>query len=70
MIALTPTPITNQADGPLLLTDVQAAARIGISRRTLWALVSKGEFPAPVRVAGLRMTRWKREEIEWWVSQL
>ena len=57
-------------DAPLLLTDAQAAAMAGLSRRTVWSLVSQGLFPAPVKVPGVRMTRWKRSDVQAWVDAL
>ncbi len=54
----------------LLLTDQQTAALAGISRRTVWSLVSQGLFPAPVKVPGVRMTRWKRSDVQAWVEAL
>ena len=60
----------NPTDAPLLLTDAQAAALAGLSRRTVWSLVSQGLFPAPVKVPGVRMTRWKRSDVQAWVDAL
>lgn len=67
MIATT---TASDATAALLLTDRQAAALAGVGRRTLWALVSKGEFPPPVRLPGARATRWRRADVVAWVDAL
>ena len=43
-----------------LLTLAQAARRIGVSQRTLQAMVRAGEFPHPVR----RNARWLRVPLQ------
>ena len=68
--ATTSSPPVPAPDLPLLLSDHQVAAMAGISRRTVWSLVSQGLFPAPVKIPGLRMTRWRRDDIERWVDDL
>lgn len=47
---------------PELLTVRQVAARLGIGVSTIWRAVSKGSFPAPIKIAG--STRWRRTDIE------
>ncbi|MCY4652261.1 MAG: AlpA family transcriptional regulator [Dehalococcoidia bacterium] len=41
--------------------------RIGLSRSTLWRLISDGQFPAPIRL-GPRATGWIEEEVDDWIS--
>lgn len=37
-----------------------------ISRSTLWRIMQQEDFPKPVVLMGLK--RWRREEIETWLS--
>jgi predicted DNA-binding transcriptional regulator AlpA len=53
---------------PLLISDVAAAAWLGVSRATFWRRVTDGTFPPPVRIHGV--TRWMREELEEAVKRL
>lgn len=39
---------------------------IGLSRSTIYRLMSEGRFPRPIRV-GPRAVRWPRTEIETWL---
>jgi prophage regulatory protein len=41
--------------------------RVGFSRSTIYDFVSKGRFPAPVRI-GIRAVGWLESEIEAWVQ--
>ena len=66
--ALPPVPDGSPAAVPLLLKDLEVSALIGMSRRWLWQAVSKGTFPAPVRIG--RAARWRRAEVEAWVEEL
>ncbi len=47
--------------GPLVLRDREVGELLGVSRRTVWRLSSRGELPAPIEIGGSR--RWLREEI-------
>lgn len=47
----------------LYLSDVQTAARYGVSRMTIWRWVRQGIFPAPVKI-GPGCTRWPLERLE------
>lgn len=49
-----------------LLTAGQTAELVGISVRTVWRLVSAGEFPSPRKIG--TATRWKRSEVEDWIA--
>ncbi|MDD4889885.1 MAG: helix-turn-helix domain-containing protein [Phycisphaerae bacterium] len=66
----TPAPATSRAATkeivPLALSDVQAAALLGISRGHLWTLNSSGRLPAPVKLG--RSVRWIRSELESWLA--
>jgi len=54
-----------------LLIDVREVARLlTVKPRTVWRLVATGRLPPPVRIPGLRATRWRRSEVENWCSSL
>jgi len=50
---------------PLLLSAVEAAKALGISRSQLYSLHSAGRVPLPVRLG--RRTLWSREELAQWI---
>ena len=52
-----------------LLTRREVEAMTGLSRSTLYALMSRGTFPRPLRVGG-RAVRWSLAEIERWIANL
>ena len=55
-----------KAIGPLLITVDQVAELLQVSSRTVWRLRSKGDLPAPLRVAG--GIRWRLFEIQAWID--
>ncbi|PLC40305.1 dipicolinate synthase [Ralstonia pickettii] len=42
--------------------------RVGLSRSTIYRLISTGEFPSPVRL-GPRSVAWRAEEVDEWVNR-
>lgn len=62
--------IGRDADRRLLITVEDTAAITGLGVRTLWRLVSAGEFPKPVRIPGLRAARWRCADVREWVDTL
>ena len=42
-------------------------ARTGVSRSTIYKMVSIGSFPAPVRI-GMRAVAWVEQDIEKWLA--
>jgi prophage regulatory protein len=52
---------------PLLIPASEVARLLGISKRTLWRLLSAGKLPAPVRLGN--NVRWRLDEVEQWISQ-
>lgn len=46
----------------VLLTPEKVAEHLGVHAVTLDRLVRRGEFPAPVKIAGRR--RWRRETVD------
>jgi predicted DNA-binding transcriptional regulator AlpA len=70
-----PTPAsadTRDGDAALpLLLDVAGVSNVtGLSIRTWWRLVSTGEAPAPLRIPGVRSTRWRYADVAAWVETL
>lgn len=51
---------------PLLLSPEEFARELRVSVRSLRRLVAAGRVPAPCRVG--RSLRWRRSEVERWVS--
>lgn len=52
----------------LLLSDREAARRLGVSRSTWWRRVRDRTMPQPVRIGGA--TRWRADEIEAAIEEL
>ena len=50
-----------------LLRLPSVVARTGYSRSSLYALIAKGEFPAPVSL-GARAVAWPSDEIDQWIA--
>lgn len=61
---VTPPQVVRVGDWPLLLDVKLAAAYLGFSTRTIWSMSTKGQLPAPIKVPGLRSTRWRRADLE------
>ena len=45
----------------------QVEARVGLSRSTLYAMIRRGEFPAPVRLTRFAVG-WKESDIDDWLA--
>ena len=52
---------------PLLIPAERVAELLGISKRTLWRLLSAGRLPEPVRLGGV--VRWNQGELQDWIEQ-
>jgi len=64
----TPTEATGDGDAaPLLLTVSQVGRLLQLSPRSVWRLLSAGEFIEPVRLGG--SVRWRRAEVDRWVAE-
>lgn len=50
------------------LSDAQIAARIGVSRNSVWRWVRNGTFPKPIKLSE-RVTRWRASEVEAWAAE-
>ena len=49
-----------------LLNVIDVAARLRISPRQVWKLVSSGRLPEPVRLS--RSVRWRESDIDEWIE--
>jgi predicted DNA-binding transcriptional regulator AlpA len=62
------TPSIPILEPPLLLSVKEAAHLVGLSSRSVWRLVSTGQFPpADVRL-GSRIVKWRRETVISWIN--
>ena len=52
---------------PLILRRKDVEALVGLSRSTIYYLISQGLFPAPIKL-GKRAVGWKVSDIETWVN--
>ena len=43
--------------------------KLGLSRSTIYALMSKGQFPRPIKL-GCRAVGWRSNDIEKWLSEM
>lgn len=50
-----------------LLSVDEVAARVGISRRTVWRLRDAGVLPPSVKLGG-RLCRWRAADIDRWIQ--
>ena len=50
-----------------LLKVNELASRLGIGERTVWRMVSTGQFPAPIRLG--RCARWRWKTVEQWLEE-
>lgn len=61
-------PPTRAPLAPALLSPVQAAVYVSMSRRWLYRALSAGEFPKPVKIG--KATRWRRADLDAWIAEL
>lgn len=52
---------------PVLLRRPEVEKRTGFSRSTIYAIVSDGTFPAPVRI-GKRAVAWRESDVSDWIQ--
>jgi excisionase family DNA binding protein len=50
---------------PHLLTALQVATMLGVSKRLIWRLAAAGFLPGRVKIG--KLVRWRRDEIERWI---
>lgn len=59
-------PIVNTSATPRLVRIDAVTDRVGVSRSTIWKMVSEGRFPAPHRL-GPRSVAWLISDVESWI---
>jgi len=55
-----------QSTEPKLITVRELSGLLGMSKRTIWRLLSAGQVPQPVRIG--RSTRWRLDEVRRWID--
>lgn len=58
---------TTPVVGSRLLRRPEVEARTGLSRAAIYAQMSRGEFPKPVKI-GLRAVAWREQDINTWLA--
>ncbi|MEX3760268.1 helix-turn-helix transcriptional regulator [Paraburkholderia phenoliruptrix] len=56
---------SSEMDQVMRMKDV--VKKIGLCRATIYAMISRGEFPRPIRI-GERATGWRESELEAWLA--
>ncbi|HBX37872.1 MAG TPA: transcriptional regulator [Pseudohongiella sp.] len=51
-----------------LMKNNEVLSKCAVSKSTMYRLIRKGEFPAPVSLTGCRAVAWRADEIETWIS--
>lgn len=51
-----------------LLRRKQVEARTGLTRSTIYALISEGKFPKPIQLVG-RTVAWTESSIDRWIAE-
>ncbi|EHK7541748.1 AlpA family transcriptional regulator [Vibrio cholerae] len=46
----------------------ELSKKIGCARSTIYAFISRGEFPKPIPL-GMRTVGWKESEVDEWIEQ-
>jgi excisionase family DNA binding protein len=54
-------------DEGLLIPAEKVAEILGISKRTLWRLLSAGKLPEPIRLGSV--VRWNKDELQDWIEE-
>ena len=57
---------TQTTEEPALITAMQVSQIIGVSKRTVWRMLSAGQLIKPIRIGS--NTRWRREELLDWID--
>ena len=64
---MNPTPMNALASPSRLIRLPEVIARCGVGRTTIYEMISRVEFPAPVKI-GPRASAWPQHEIERWIE--
>jgi excisionase family DNA binding protein len=59
--------VTQPASHVRMVTAVEAAERLGVSRRTVLRMVNRGEFPKP-HVITVKSFRWPETTVDQWLD--
>lgn len=59
--------MTKEYSAPTILRRRQVEKLTGLARSTIYELIKKGLFPAPVRI-GKRAVGWHGDKIEAWIA--
>ncbi len=51
---------------PILITADELAAKLALSKRTIYRLLSAGAMIKPIRIRGI--VRWRAAEVEEWIA--
>lgn len=60
-------PTTNVSPTERILRRPEVEARIGLGRSALYAMIQRGDFPAPVRLTG-HAVGWRESEVDAWIA--
>ena len=52
---------------PAILRTPEVLEATGLGRTTIWRMVKRGDFPAPVRLS-VRAVGWRRADVERWIE--
>lgn len=55
------------AQAERLLTYTQVEDTIQFDKVTIWRMTKRGDFPAPLRIAG--RARWRASDVEAWIAR-
>lgn len=58
---------TESTSSQNLIGVAEVAVILGVSKRTIYRLVSAGEFPAPIRIRA--SSRWRRSTVNAWIAE-
>lgn len=53
---------------PNLLRIKDVLARTGLSRSTMYAMITDGRFPAPVKLS-VRCAAWPSDKVDAWIAE-
>jgi excisionase family DNA binding protein len=54
---------------PVLMSMTEVVAFVRLSDDTIYRLIDKGKFPAPLRV-GSKLLRWRTADLKRWVEKM
>ncbi len=61
-------PDANTGSGVSLLRLGAVKERTGLGRTVLYDLIGRGDFPAPIHVAGTRVSAWPSHLVDRWIA--